>query len=121
MMEVTSPAVGAVLLLVAGVYQLTPIKLACLRTCQSPFGFLMGRWRTGLAGAFHMGLEHGAFCVGCCWALMFLLFAGGVMNLIVIAALTLFVAFERLTRFGALAARVSGILLIAVALWILVL
>jgi predicted metal-binding membrane protein len=120
MMEVTSPTVGAVLLLVAGVYQLTPIKLACLRTCQSPFGFLMSRWRTGPAGAFRMGLEHGAFCVGCCWALMLLLFAGGVMNLIVIAALTLFVAFERLTPLGARAARVSGILLIAVALWILV-
>jgi predicted metal-binding membrane protein len=120
MMEVTSPAVGAVLLLIAGVYQLTPIKLACLRTCQSPFGFLMSRWRPGPAGAFRMGLEHGAFCVGCCWALMLLLFAGGVMNLIVIAALTLFVAVEKLTPLGALAARVSGILLIAVAVWILV-
>jgi len=120
MMEVTSPVVGAALLLVAGVYQLTPIKLACLRTCQSPFGFLMSRWRTGLAGAFRMGLEHGVFCVGCCWALMLLLFAGGVMNLAVIAALTALVAFEKLTPLGAPAARISGILLIAAALWILV-
>jgi len=120
MMEVTSPAVGAVLLLMAGVYQLTPIKHACLRTCQSPLGFLMSRWRTGLAGAFRMGLEHGALCVGCCWALMLLLFAGGVMNLSVIAALTVLVAFEKLTPFGAQGARIGGVLLIAAALWMLV-
>jgi predicted metal-binding membrane protein len=120
MMEVTSPVIGATLLLIAGAYQLTPIKQACLRTCRSPFGFLISRWRTGLAGAFRMGLEHGALCVGCCWALMLLLFAGGVMNLAVIAALTAFVAFEKLTPFGARGARVSGALLIAAALWMLV-
>ena len=120
MMEVTSPVVGAALLLIAGVYQLTPIKQACLRTCQSPLGFLMSRWRTGLAGAFRMGLEHGALCVGCCWALMLLLFAGGVMNLAVIAALTALVAFEKLTPFGARGAKISGVLLIAAALWMLV-
>ena len=120
MMKVTSPAVGAALLLVAGGYQLTPIKLACLRTCQLPLGFLMSRWRTGLAGAFRMGLEHGVLCVGCCWALMLLLFAGGVMNLFVIAALTAFVAFEKLTPFGVHGARISGVLLIAAGLWMLV-
>ena len=58
---------------------LTPIKHACLQTCQSPLGFLMSRWRSGLAGAFRMGLEHGAVCVGCCWALMLLLFVGEVV------------------------------------------
>lgn len=120
MMEVTSPVVGATLLLIAGGYQLTPIKQACLRTCRSPFGFLMSRWRTGLAGAFRMGLEHGVFCVGCCWALMLLLFVGGVMNLAVIAALTALVAFEKLTRFGVQGARASGVLLIAAGLWMLV-
>jgi predicted metal-binding membrane protein len=120
MMEVTRPPVGATLLLIAGVYQLTPLKQACLSTCQSPLGFLMSRWRSGLAGAFRMGLEHGALCVGCCWALMLLLFVGGVMNLAVIAALTALVAFEKLTPFGARGARVSGILLIAAALWMLV-
>ncbi len=119
MMEAT-PKMGGVLLLVAGAYQLTPIKLACLRTCRSPFGFLMSRWRTGSAGAFRMGWEHGAFCVGCCWALMLLLFAGGVMNLVVIAALTAFVAFEKLAPFGTQVARASGVLLIAAGLWILV-
>jgi predicted metal-binding membrane protein len=120
MMEVTSPAVGAMLLLVAGTYQLTPLKQTCLRTCQSPLGFLMSRWRAGAAGAFRMGLEHGVFCAGCCWALMLLLFAGGVMNLAVIATLTAFVAFEKLTRFGMQGVRISGVLLIAVGLWMLV-
>ena len=119
MMEVTSPAVGAMLLLVAGIYQLTPLKQTCLHTCQSPLGFLMSRWRAGAAGAFHMGLEHGAFCVGCCWALMLLLFAAGVMNLAVIATLTAFIAFEKLTRFGVQGARISGVLLIAAGLWML--
>jgi predicted metal-binding membrane protein len=120
MMEVTSPVVGATLLLIAGAYQLTPMKQACLRTCRSPLGFLMSRWHKGVAGAFRMGLEHGALCVGCCWALMLLLFVGGVMNLAVIAALTAFVAFEKLTPFGAQGARISGVLLIAAALWMLV-
>jgi predicted metal-binding membrane protein len=119
MMEVTSRVAGATLLMIAGVYQLTPLKHSCLRTCQSPLGFLMSRWRPGAAGAFRMGLEHGALCVGCCWALMLLLFAGGVMNLAVIATLTALVAFEKLTRFGAYGARVSGILLIVAAAWML--
>jgi predicted metal-binding membrane protein len=120
MMEATSPFVVAGLLAIAGIYQLTPIKHACLRTCQSPLGFMMTRWRRGVAGAFRMGLEHGVVCVGCCWALMLLLFAGGVMNLVVIAALTALVAFEKLTPFGAQTARISGMLLIAASVWMLV-
>ena len=67
----------------------------------------MSRWRTGVSGAFRMGLEHGALCVGCCWALMLLLFAGGVMNLAVIAALTALVAFEKLTPLGTHGARIA--------------
>ena len=117
MMELTSPTAGAVLLLVAGAYQLTPLKRACLNTCQSPLGFLMRHWRTGLDGAFRMGIEHGIYCLGCCWALMLLLFVGGVMNLTVIAALTAFVAFEKIAPFGPQGARVSGALLVAVAFW----
>ena len=120
MMEVTSSRSTAALLFVAGAYQLTPLKRACLRQCRSPLGFLMSRWRGGTAGAFRMGLEHGAHCVGCCWALMLLLFAGGVMNLAVIAALTVFVAFEKLTPVGPNGARVSGALLLAAGLWFLV-
>ncbi|HZR83704.1 MAG TPA: DUF2182 domain-containing protein [Candidatus Binatia bacterium] len=120
MMEITSPAAGAVTLLIAGVYQLTPWKQACLKTCQSPLGLLMRGWRPGTGGAFRMGLEQGAYCVGCCWALMLLLFVGGVMNLAVIAALTAFVAFEKLSPFGERGARLSGAVLILVGGWMLV-
>jgi predicted metal-binding membrane protein len=120
MMEVTSSRVSAALLLLAGTYQLTPIKHACLRTCQSPLGFLMTRWRSGLSGAFRLGLEHGAYCVGCCWALMLLLFVGGVMNLTVIAALTAFVAVEKLVPLGLHGARISGVLLMVVGFWMVV-
>jgi predicted metal-binding membrane protein len=120
MMEISSPAGAGAVLLIAGLYQLTPIKLACLRNCQSPLGFLTSRWRNGVSGAWRMGLHHGAYCVGCCWALMLLLFAGGVMNLAVIAALTAFVAFEKLAPFGVHGSRIAGVLLIAAALWMIV-
>ena len=119
MMEVTNSRFGATLLLLAGAYQLTPIKHACLRTCRSPLAFLISRWRTGWPGAFVVGIEHGAYCVGCCWALMLLLFAGGVMNLMVIAALTAFVALEKLAPLGLLGARISGVLLMAAGLLML--
>jgi predicted metal-binding membrane protein len=118
MMELTTPRAGAILLAVAGVYQFTPLKQACLGMCQSPLAFLLGRWRAGTAGALRMGIEHGLFCVGCCWALMLLLFAGGVMNLAVIGALTLFVAFEKLGFLGRHSARINGAFLIALGLWI---
>ena len=120
MMEAVNPRVSAILLLAAGVYQWTPLKRACLRQCQSPLGFLMGRWRKGSGGALRMGLEHGTFCVGCCWALMLLLFAGGVMNLLVILGLTAFVAFEKLASFGRHGARITGGLMVAGGLWMLV-
>ncbi len=117
MMEIASARAAAILLLIAGVYQLTPLKRVCLTACHSPADFLARRWRSGASGAFRIGVEHGMYCVGCCWALMLLLFAGGVMNLAVIAALTLLVAFEKLAPFGLASARVSGGLLIAAALW----
>jgi predicted metal-binding membrane protein len=119
MMEATSARASGTLLIIAGVYQLTPIKRACLRACQSPLGFLVSRWRGGSSGALRMGIEHGAYCVGCCWALMLLLFAGGVMNLAVILALTAFVAFEKLAPLGPHGARVSGVLLVAAGCWML--
>jgi predicted metal-binding membrane protein len=120
MMEPNGRLLGGLLLLIAGAYQLTPAKQACLRTCQSPFGFLMNRWRSGASGAFRMGVRHGAYCVGCCWALMLLLFAGGVMNLAVIAALTAFVAFEKMMPLGMRGAWLSGLSLVAVGIWLLV-
>jgi predicted metal-binding membrane protein len=117
MMIVTTPVAGALLLLLAGLYQLTPLKQSCLHACHSPFSFVVHHWPQGAGGAFQMGLRHGIYCLGCCWALMLLLFVGGVMNLIVIAALTVFVAFEKLSPFGVAGARVSGALLIALAGW----
>lgn len=119
MMEPATPRVAGVLLLLAGVYQFTPSKAACLSFCRSPIAFLSSRWRGGLNGAFRMGASHGLYCLGCCWALMLLLFAGGVMNLIVILALTVWVAVEKIAPFGAQSARVSGALLIAVGIWML--
>jgi predicted metal-binding membrane protein len=117
MMEPSSPAAGAALLLVAGLYQLSPLKAACLQSCRSPLTFVMQHWRDGRAGALRMGLEHGAYCVGCCWALMLLLFAGGVMNLAVILALTVWVLLEKLAPYGEQGTRVSGALLMAASLW----
>jgi predicted metal-binding membrane protein len=79
----------------------------------------MARWRDGWSGAFRVGLEHGSYCIGCCWALMLLLFAGGVMNVVVIAVLTAWVAFEKLVPFSRRGAQFSGAVMIAVGAWIL--
>jgi predicted metal-binding membrane protein len=118
MMETSGRVPSALLLAIAGIYQLTPLKQACLSTCQSPMAFLTRRWRSGTLGAFRMGVDHGVYCVGCCWALMALLFAGGVMNLVVIAALTVFVAFEKLVPMGVWGPRVTGAVLLVAAAWV---
>ena len=107
-----SPALSAALLLIAGAFQFTPLKRACLRACRSPLGFLLTDWRNGLWGAARMGVRHGIYCLGCCWALMALLFVGGVMNLLWIAALTVLVAVEKLAPKGELLAKALGALMI---------
>jgi predicted metal-binding membrane protein len=117
MMEPATPIMGALLLAIAGVYQLTPLKQACLRVCRSPLAYLLHHMRTGALGAFRLGAEHGLYCLGCCWALMLLLFAGGVMNLWVILALTLWVLAEKFLPLGEQTARASGIVLLALAAW----
>lgn len=120
MMEMPNrTAVGATLLL-AGAYQLTPWKAACLSQCRSPLSFVMQRWREGVSGASRMGMEHGAYCLGCCWALMLLLFAGGVMNLAVIVGLTAIVLIEKVTPLGARVSRVLGALMLAGGAWFIV-
>jgi predicted metal-binding membrane protein len=81
MMAKANMVFGGIILISAGIYQFTPLKDACLRACQTPLGFLMTRWKEGPLGAFRMGVEHGIYCVGCCWALMLLMFVGGVMDL----------------------------------------
>ncbi len=112
----TTPIVGALLLMLAGVYQLTPLKNACLAQCRSPLGFFMTEWRSGATGAFVMGIKHGAYCVGCCWMLMGLLFVFGVMNLLWVAALSGLVLLEKLAPFGRAIARTSGVLMVAGAI-----
>ena len=117
MMEPSTPAIGAALLVVAGLYQLTPLKRVCLRSCRSPLAFLTQHWRPGRMGALRMGIDHGLHCLGCCWALMLLLFAGGVMNLTVILALTIWVLLEKLAPGGEQTARAAGVALIGFAAW----
>jgi predicted metal-binding membrane protein len=119
MMEPSSPRVAAALLLVAAAYQLTPFKTACLHLCRSPMAMLSTRWREGVGGAFQMGFTHGLYCLGCCWALMLVLFAGGVMNLAVIVTLTVWVAIEKLAPFGKQSARVGAALLACAGVWML--
>jgi predicted metal-binding membrane protein len=113
MLVTTSPALGAGLLVAAGAYQLTPLKQACLEHCRAPARFFAEHWRPGLTGAFAMGLSHGAFCLGCCWVLMGLLFFGGVMNLLWIAGITAFVLLEKVAPRGLLGGRVAGVAMIA--------
>ncbi len=104
-MIATSPAFGAAVLVAAGAYQLTPWKNACLTHCRSPMEFLARRWRDGAGGALRMGIEHGAYCVGCCWILMAILFVVGVMNLLWVAAIAVLVLVEKVTPAGRCVAR----------------
>ncbi len=115
-----SPALGAALFLAAGAYQLTPLKRACLVHCRAPVEFLARHWRAGRLGAVRMGAVHGAFCVGCCWALMALLFAGGVMNLLWVALLAAFVLAEKLAPKGEWVARAGGGAMLAFGAYLLV-
>lgn len=107
-----SPIFSGALLLVAGIFQFSRIKLSCLRACRTPLGFLMSDWRDGLSGAWRMGMRHGLYCLGCCWALMALLFVGGAMNLLWIAALSGLVAIEKLAPKGEWVARLLGSVMI---------
>jgi predicted metal-binding membrane protein len=108
------------LLVLAGIYQWLPLKDACLGKCRAPLQFFLFHWRPGPAGAFRMGAEHGVNCVGCCWALMLLLFFGGVMSLLWIAAITAFVLLEKLAPYGVQGGRLSGLALALAGIWVLV-
>jgi predicted metal-binding membrane protein len=113
MMMTTSYWLGGAILIAAGVWQLTPVKGVCLRHCRSPLSFLVQSWRHGRLGAFSMGLEHGTYCLGCCWFLMGLLFFGGIMNLFWIAGLAGFILLEKTIPMGHWLGRVAGIALAA--------
>jgi predicted metal-binding membrane protein len=111
------PVLAGGLLLGAGLYQFPPVKHMCLSSCRSPAA-CVDRRRTGVVEAFRIGARHGLSCLRCCWVLMLLLFAGGVMNLAVIVALTLIVLFEQVAPFGMRRTPVSGGLLIGLGLWV---
>ena len=114
-----SVVLGGVILIAAGVYQWLPIKNACLTHCRSPLHFLTHEWREGSGGAFIMGITHGGYCVGCCWAVMALLFVAGVMNLLWVAAIAAFVLVEKLVPQGLLVGRVAGVACVAWGVYVL--
>jgi predicted metal-binding membrane protein len=118
-MASNSAMIGAAVLVLAGVYQWLPLKAACLTHCRSPLGFLTEHWREGTAGALGMGLRHGLYCVGCCWALMLLLFIVGVMNLVAVAAIAVFVLVEKVARRGHVISRFGGVVFVTWAAWLL--
>jgi predicted metal-binding membrane protein len=122
MMATSSAVLGGSLLVAVGLYQWTPLKGACLRECQAPLGFLMahGGFRAEPLGAVRFGIRHGAYCLGCCFGLMALLFVGGIMNLLWIAGLAILVLFEKIIPTGRLVPRVSGALIGAAGIWLLV-
>ncbi|MFC1880154.1 DUF2182 domain-containing protein [Thermodesulfobacteriota bacterium] len=108
----TSYVLSGILLCVAGIYQWSSLKHACLRFCRNPFNFLMGNWREGSPGALHMGLKHGLLCTGCCWALMTLMFVGGVMNLLWMVVVTAVILIEKVAPKGDVIAKIAGVAMI---------
>lgn len=115
-MTTSSPVLGGGMLVAAGAYQLTPVKMACLAHCRSPLGFLMTNWRNGAAGAFQIGWRHGLYCLGCCWALMTVLFVVGVMNLAWVAVLAVLVLLEKAFPAGVTISRVAAAMLVLAGL-----
>ena len=119
MMKTASEPLAGGILIVAGLYQLSPAKLSCLRQCRSPVSFLMTQWQDGKWGALIMGWRHGLFCVGCCWALMGLLFVAGVMNTVWIVAIMLYVLVEKVIPGGERLSSILGVSMIGFGLWII--
>jgi predicted metal-binding membrane protein len=114
----SSRALSAGVLIAAGIYQVLPLKQLCLANCRSPLAFLTMRWRPGAIGAFRMGLEHGIYCVGCCWVLMLLLFVAGVMNLLWVALIAAFVFAEKLLPWPRHVSRFATIALLGAGVWV---
>lgn len=118
-MVLVSKKVAGLTFLLAAAYEFSPLKNRCLTQCSSPIGFITSHWRPGLSGAFRMGVLHGAFCVGCCWALMLLLFTAGVMNLIWVATLATLVLAQKVVPYTRAATRVAGVAMAVVGLVLL--
>jgi predicted metal-binding membrane protein len=122
MMASASDILGGLVLVAAGLYQWTPVKDVCLKHCQAPLLFIQrhGGFRRDRLGSLGIGLRHGLYCIGCCWALMALLFVGGVMNVLWIAGIAVFVLAEKVMLSGRTFSRIGGVLLIAVGVWLIV-
>ncbi|HLZ21417.1 MAG TPA: DUF2182 domain-containing protein [Ktedonobacterales bacterium] len=112
--------IGGITLILAGVYQLTPIKRICLMKCRTPMGFILSAWRDGYGGAFRMGVEHGLYCMGCCWLLFVILFPLGMMNIVALATVTALIFAEKVFPFGLLASRIAAVLLLAYGALVLI-
>ncbi|MDX8433387.1 DUF2182 domain-containing protein [Mesorhizobium abyssinicae] len=121
MMATNSGILGGVILIAAGLYQWTPMKGVCLSQCQAPIAFLTshGGFRTAPLGALRLGIAHGAYCLGCCWVLMALLFVGGVMNVLWIAAIAILILLEKTVPTGRALPRISGAVMVAIGVWLL--
>jgi len=111
-LEESAVRVGGVLLILGGLYQLSPLKQACLAKCRTPIGFILGSWREGYWGSFRMGLEHGIYCLGCCWLLFLILFPLGIMNVAAMAVLALLIFAEKSLPMGRQIAQFAAIILI---------
>ena len=120
-MAASSNIAGGAILVLAGLYELSPLKRACLAHCQAPLVFLQmhGGFQRSARGAFGFGAHHGLYCIGCCWALMALLFVGGVMNILWIAALTILVLAQKIAPFGRMLSTIAGLALIGAGAWLM--
>ena len=122
MMGSVTPALGGTLLIAAGIFQWTPLKYVCVNHCRTPMGFIMSEWREGHSGALGMGLKHGAYCLGCCWFLMGLMFVAGVMNLLWMAAIAAYILLEKVAPTGTRAHLVTwatSLVLVGWGAWLL--
>jgi len=122
MMSTASDRIGGVVLIVSGIYQFTSLKNTCLTQCQSPFAFIQahGGFKAGHSSALRLGFRHGVYCIGCCWAVMTLLFVVGVMNIFWIAAIAIFVLVEKVMPAGKWIARAAGAGLAVAGIWLIV-
>lgn len=118
-MVVTNKTVGGIILILAGVFQFTPLKRQCLKYCQTPVSFIHTHWKEGRAGALQMGIKNGMYCLGCCWVLMLLLFVSGIMNLLWIVLISLFVLIEKLFPRFKLVSWLAGAALILYGVWVM--
>jgi predicted metal-binding membrane protein len=112
--------IGGGILVLAGLYQLTPLKQACLAKCRSPLAFVLGSWRDGYSGALRMGVEHGVYCLGCCWLLFALLLPLGMMNIVAMALLTALVFAEKALPLGVAVSRAAALALIGYGVLVLI-